>query len=171
MGKFNVQVTFSLGTTIEPDVSDYNWDSSQISDFQGGSYFSSEEISCQGGELSFTVEQDDLTDEDDVKEWVREEIIREDGEVEDSNGITWVIEDLDIEVEAHETPLPSLDEALDTLSAFAEEKREDEYLGEVARSAIVVIDAFRSHTTRLSALETQVATLVAAAEAKTDHPF
>lgn len=156
MGKFNVQVTFSLGTTIEPDVSDYNWDSSQISDFQGGSYFSSEEISCQGGELSFTVEQDDLTDEDDVKEWVREEIIREDGEVEDSNGITWVIEDLDIEVEALETPLPTYEEALVTLGEFAESKREDEEWGEVARAAIVVLDTLGTVEARVSSLEARL---------------
>lgn len=169
MSKFNVTVGFSLGTTVEFDGNIER----EINSVDGvtveedNSYWSSEEITSSGGEILLVIEADN---EDEAEEKARE-AISDGNEVEDQNSFTWVIEDVEYTVEAVETPLPSLDEALDTLSAFAEEKREDEYLGEVARSAIVVIDAFRSHTTRLSALETQVATLVAAAEAKTDHPF
>lgn len=169
--KFSAEVSFDLGTTVEPEINDYNWDNSQVKEFNGNSYWSGGEITASGGSFSFEFEADGVTDEDEAADWVREEIIREDSEIEDNNGITWVVENLDITVEAMETELPSLDEALVTLGGFAEQHREDEEWGEVARAAIVVIDAFRSHTARLSALETQVATLVAAAEAKTDHPF
>jgi hypothetical protein len=162
--KASVTVTFNLGTSIEPEVNDYHWDTSGITDFKGESYFSSESLTVSGGSLSFTVEDDSFEDEDDVKEWVRSEVINDDNEVEDQNGITWTVEDLDIEVEIEESPLPSLDEALQTLGAFAEEKREDSEWGEIARAAIVVIDAFTDITTRLSNLEAQMAALVASAQ-------
>jgi hypothetical protein len=169
MSKFNVTVGFSLGTTVEFDGNIER----EINAVDGvtveedNSYWSSEEITSSGGEILLVIEADN---EDEAEEKARE-AISEGSEVEDQNSFTWVFEDVNYSVEAVETPLPSLDEALDTLTAFAEEKREDEYLGEVARSAIVVIDAFRSHAGRIASLETQVATLVAAAEAKTDHPF
>jgi hypothetical protein len=162
--KASVTVTFNLGTSIEPEVNDYHWDSGSVTDFKGDSYFSSESLTVSGGGFSFTCEDDSFEDEDDIKEWVRSEVINDDNEVEDSNGITWVVEDLDIEVEIEETPLPSLDEALVTLGEFAEEKREDSEWGEIARAAIVVIDAFTDITTRLSNLEAQMAALVASAQ-------
>lgn len=154
--KASVTVTFNLGTSIEPEVNDYHWDSGQVTDFHGDSYFSSESLTVSGGGFSFTCEEDDFEDEDDVKEWVRSEVINDDNEVEDSNGITWVVEDLDIEVEIEETPLPTLEEALVTLGEFAESKRNDEEWGEVARAAIVVLDTLGTVEARVSSLEARL---------------
>jgi hypothetical protein len=154
--KANVTVSFSLGTTIEPEVNDYHWDSGSVTDFKGESYFSAESFTVQGGSLTFTVEDDSFTDEDDVKEWVRSEVINDDNEVEDSNGITWVVEELDIEVEIEEAPLPTLEEAIQTLGTFAEERRNDEEWGEIARAAIVVLDTLGTVEARVSSLEARL---------------
>jgi len=171
--KASVTVEFSLGTDIEPEVNDYHWDNGQVTDFHGESYFSSEGVTVSGGGFTFTVEQDDFVDEDDIKEWVRSEVINDDNEVEDSNGITWVVEDLDISVEIEELPLPTYEEALVTLGEFAESKRNDEEWGEVARAAVVVLDTLGAVESRLVNLEAQVASLIEAAKqtGETQHPF
>jgi hypothetical protein len=168
--KFAVEVSFDLSTQIEPEINDYNWDSSEVTDFEGNSYFSGGDLTVSGGGFTFVVSDDGFEDEEDAKSWVEQNIIDEGNEVQDNNGITWIVENLDISVEAQETELPSLEEALATLGEFAESRREDEEWGEIARSAVVVIDAFGSLTARVSSLETQVATLVAKAEEDT-HPF
>lgn len=168
--KASVTVEFNLGTSIEPEVNDYHWDNGQVTDFQGESYFSSEGITVSGGALTFTVEQDDFVDEDDIKEWVRSEVINDDNEVEDGNGITWVVEDIEITVEIEELPLPTYEEALVTLGEFAESKREDEQWGEVARAAVVVLDTLGAVESRLVNLEAQVADLVKAKN-ENDNPF
>jgi hypothetical protein len=153
--KAEVKVEFSLGTTIEPEVNDFHWDNGQIAEFRGESYFRSEEITSTGGEITFIVE-DEFEDEDDVVEWVKSQVIDDGNEIEDQNGITWVVEDIDITVELQELPLPSLDEALSTLGSFAEEHRNDEEHGEIARAALVVLDAFGSLTVRVTSLETRL---------------
>jgi len=171
--KASVTVEFSLGTSIEAEVNDYHFDNGQITDFQGESYWSSEEITVSGGGFTFTCEDDSFTDEDDITEWVKAQVIDDGNEVEDANGITWIVEELDISVEIEELPLPTYEEALVTLGEFAESKRNDEEWGEVARAAVVVLDTLGTVEARVSNLEAQVASLIEAAKqtGETQHPF
>lgn len=156
MPKFSVEASFSLETRIEPEVSDHHWDNSDVTEFQGNSYFDGTDFSCRGGSISFVVDDEGFEDEDDVESWVKANVIDEGNEVEDNNGITWIVVDLDFEIELLSTPLPDLSEALAKLGEFAEEHREDEEYGDVARSAIVVLAAFGSLTSRVSSLEARI---------------
>ena len=154
MPKYNVNVTFSLGTSIEFDGNIER----EINDVDGvtvesdDSYWSSEEISSSGGEVLLVIEADD---EDEAEEKARE-AISDGNEVEDQNSFTWVFEDASYSVEQVETELPSFSEALITLGEFAGTKREDEEWGEIARAAIVVLDAVDTLGSRVSSLEARL---------------
>jgi len=119
MPKFKVEVSFNLGTTIEPEVSRHHWDTSGTSEFSDDSYFQSEEVTSSGGSLTFEIEDDGFEDEDDVKSWVESNVIADGNEVQDDNDLTWIVEDLDIEVEKLEM---SIEEAATLLRSFLDSR-------------------------------------------------
>jgi len=154
MPKYRVTAEFSLGTSIEFDGNierEINTPDG-VTVEEDNSYWSSEEVTSSGGEIVLLIEADD---EDEAEELAREAVA--DGcEIEDQNSFTWVIEDVNFSVEALETELPTLEEALVTLGEFAESKREDEEWGEIARAAIVVLDTLGTVEARVSSLEARL---------------
>lgn len=99
MPKYNVNVTFDLGTSIEFDGNiGSNVSVDGVEEITDNSYFSSEEIRSSGGEADFVIIADD---EDEAESKAREAI--DDGhEYEDSSGITWIVQDANFSVEATE---------------------------------------------------------------------
>ena len=95
MPKFNITVSFDLTTEVEPEVSRHFWDTDGVSDFSDESYFQRAEVESSGGDLKFKVEAED---EDAARE-IAESVIQDGSEVEDDNGLTWLVENLDIDIE------------------------------------------------------------------------
>ena len=99
MPKFNVQAEFSLYTTIEYDgYADFADDSVGHDNYEDNSYFSSTEVECSGGSVTFTVEAED--DADAYR--LAADVIADGTEVEDRNGLTWGVSDVTITVERDE---------------------------------------------------------------------
>ena len=103
MPKFTVNASFSLQTEIEPDGINltHSLDLSETADDESAedeSYFRSQEIECDGGDLKFVVVADDEYD----AESKASGIISDGMEVEDNSGLTWLITNVSIDVEAVE---------------------------------------------------------------------
>ena len=113
MPQYRVTASFTLTTQIEPDGVRFDYDV-EGEDVEDHSYFSAQDVECDGGEVSFTVEAVD----EDSAEAVASESFREDQEVEDSNGFTWLITDVSYEVEQIREPM-TLDRAQKILSDLA----------------------------------------------------
>lgn len=95
MPKFNITAEFNLTTEIEPELGYGSFDSGDAEDFTDNSYFRSGEVTADGGSVTFVIEADDEED----AERKAEEVISTGSEVEDSNSLTWLIEDVRFEVE------------------------------------------------------------------------
>ena len=111
--KYQIEARFSLTTEIECEVSRYGWNDTSVSDFNDNSYFRSSSVEADGGELTFVVEAED----EGGAEEAANEVIYEGQEVEDSNGLTWLVERLDITVELVEVPM-DLTRAKELIAAF-----------------------------------------------------
>ena len=94
MPKFTVTATFDLETSIGFD----GYLSNHFDADSDESYWGSEEITSSGGCLKFEIEAED---EDAAEDEVRSRI-DEGNEVEDDHGVTWLVANLDFEVEKHE---------------------------------------------------------------------
>ena len=103
MPKFTVNASFSLQTEIEPDGINltHSLDLSETADDESAedeSYFRSQEIECDGGDVRFVVEASD--------EYEAEQkaggIISDGMEVEDNSGLTWLITNVSFDIEAVE---------------------------------------------------------------------
>lgn len=96
--KFKVEAEFSLYTTIEYDGYADIGDEGEVEDYQNNSYFSSTEVECSGGSVSFTLVADD---EEDAER--KADMVISDGiEVEDRNGLTWAVQDVTFRIERDE---------------------------------------------------------------------
>jgi hypothetical protein len=99
--RFNVNVTFSLRTMVEPEGIRFDHNNDAVTDLEDQSYFRSNEIDADGGAISFECE---CETEDDA-EAISEEIVYDGMEVEDDAGFTWVVDDRSVEVEKVEIPM------------------------------------------------------------------
>lgn len=152
--KYEVSIEFSLGTTVEFDGGDWDRrDPDGLVELTDESYWSSTEVEQDGGNIVIVVEADD---EDDAERIARE-IVEEGDEVEDGSGWTWGVTHCSYSVEAQESKLPTLDEALAILAEFGEEHREDDQWGEVARAGLRVIEEVQSLGSRVTSLEARLA--------------
>lgn len=116
MPKYQITASFNLGTEIEPEGVNFDrYAYDQFEDFSDDSSFYRESVTSDGGSLSFTVEAED---EDRAREKV-DEVISDQMEVEDSNSFTWMVEDLDIEVEQIEEEMTK-ERAVEIIQAFLE---------------------------------------------------
>lgn len=118
MSKFNITAEFSLMTEIEPEISSYAFSTISperlgVEDFEDSSYFAPEQISISGGELTFVIEAENETD----AERKVEETIYSGMEVEDNNNLTWVVDDLNFEIEPQEEPM-DVTRATELISKF-----------------------------------------------------
>ena len=98
MPKFNCTATFGLSTMIEPDFYSDSPGDANANDYSDESSFYSTEVDVSGGSVTFWVEAEDEAD----AEREADAIISDGNEVEDSNGLTWVVVDCSIEVEKDE---------------------------------------------------------------------
>jgi hypothetical protein len=156
MPRFNVTVEFDLGTSVEPDI--YAWEQpSGTDEFEDSSYFRSEEFSVSGGSLSFVIEADD---DEAAEELVRSEVIYDQQEVEDRNGLTWVVENLSVEVERVLIPM-TLDRAKEILTGLIASGDDEE----VREAVEYVFDTLTSLEARLNEATSRIAGLVTRVEA------
>ena len=91
MPKYNVSVSFSLRTMIEPEGIRFDRDYPEgVEDIEDESYFRNCEIDADGGTVTFTVTAESEED----AERISEEIIYDSMEVEDDMGLTWQVDDI-----------------------------------------------------------------------------
>jgi len=157
--KYRVSATFDLSTQMEPEGVERRIESDVenldgVTNFEGGSYFSSQEVTCDGGEVSFEIEADG---EDDAESKLREAI--DDGhEFEDDNGFTWVVEGLSVSTEAIEWE-PTVEEAVEVLQEWIDIHLSDgdgDERGRVAKAAKVGLDDHTRLGQRVTSLESRV---------------
>lgn len=157
--KYRVGVEFSLETQIEPEGVERQLDNGNVDydDFEENSYFSTQSVECDGGNVAFTVEADD---EDDARS-KGEEVIFDGQEFEDNNGFTWVVASVNYDVEQLEWE-PTIEEAIEVLMDFVNEhlsEGTEEGQGRVAKAAQVVLDDHARLGNRVQTLETRVSGL------------
>lgn len=160
--KYRVSATFDLSTQMEPEGVERRIESDVenldgVENFEGGSYFSSQEVTCDGGQVSIEIEADD---EDDAESKLRQAV--EDGmEFEDDNGFTWVVENVSFDVEAIEWE-PTVEEAVEVLQEWIDIHLSDgdgDERGRVAKAAKVVLDDHTRLGQRVATLEGRVSDL------------
>lgn len=160
--KYRVSASFDLTTEIEPENIDSRIESDVediegTEDHEGGSYFSAQTVTCDGGSFAFTVTADD---EDEAEQKLRD--VFDDGhEYEDYNGFTWLVESLSIEIETLEWE-PTVDEAIEVLKDFVSshiDEGSESGEGRVAKAAQVVLDDHSRLAQRVTTLEGRVTDL------------
>ena len=159
MAKFNATVEFSLTTEMEPEgiyFSDLR-DIEGVGEFEDQSYFGIQRVECDGGSLSFEITAED---EDFAREAISERI--SDGqEYEDHNGFTWLVEDINVDLEEVEWT-PTVAEAIDILSDFVENNihsAAEDNDQRIAKCVRVVLDDHAQLGRRVQSLESNVAAL------------
>ena len=153
MSKYSITTSFNLSTAIEPEgfrIENYV----DSDDIQDNTYFSSVDVDCGGGEVTYVVEADD---EDDAYSQA-DGNITDGNEFEDDNGFTWVFVNVNHDVEIVEEPM-TLDRAREILSTLADQHDDDE----VARAVSFLFDHLASLARQVAGLHTRVAELNAAA--------
>jgi hypothetical protein len=109
--KFNITAEYGLSTEIEPSFSGYAFDREGIEDLTDSSYFSTVTVEADGGSLSFSVEAEDEAE----AERKAEEVVYDGQEIEDNDGLTWLVQDVSITAEAVEM---SLSEAIEVIREY-----------------------------------------------------
>jgi hypothetical protein len=99
MPRFNITAQFDLSTEIEPEL--YGSFDSSADEFSDESYWGTQNVTADGGDLRFVVEADSEED----AQLVAAQTIFDGQEVEDRNGLTWLVENLNVEVEEVIPPL------------------------------------------------------------------
>jgi hypothetical protein len=124
MPRFDVSVEFTLDTEIEVDLGYHSFNEGDTLEFSDESYFSTQSVEADGGRLQFVVEADSLESAEDAAS----EVIRDGGEVEDSNGLTWLISNVSFEIEEIVPPmdLPKAVEVIKGYLAVQENLNEEE---------------------------------------------
>lgn len=138
MAKYQITARFSLDTQLEPEFHPASvWDIGAVEEFSDESAFRMQEISCRGGEIKFQVEADS---EESAEDEARE-VVFDGQEVEDTNGFTWEVNEVEFDIDEIE-PSMDIDEAISVLSDFAAASRHDsdESLKRAAFAASIVMD-------------------------------
>lgn len=122
MSKFQINIEFSLSTTIECEVGNSFEAPSGAQDFSDDSYFSnSQDIECDGGQISYVIEAED---EDEAQDSASE-VVSEGMEITDYNGLTWEVVNVSVEVEKIEEPM-TFERAVEILSALVDSQDEED---------------------------------------------
>ena len=148
MPKFNVTVSFSLRTTIEPEGVHFDRDvPDKVTDLEDQSYFRNNEIDADGGAISFECE----CESEEEAERISEEIVYDGMEVEDDAGFTWVVDDRTVEVEKVEIPM-DLDRARILVTDYLDQMEGmDDELKLAFAFLLEVVSVQQSEIRRLSA--------------------
>jgi hypothetical protein len=135
MPKFLIEVSFDLTSEIEVETSVHDFiDPSGVEDLDDDCYFQSVPVTSSGGNLKFTLEGED---EDDVLAQA-EERIHDGQEIEDRNGLTWLIDSTSIEVEPVEEPMTK-ERAIGLVSEFLRTSDIPEDVKDAIRFLIVTL--------------------------------
>jgi hypothetical protein len=116
--KFQIAATFELTTEIEVDLSPSAFDNGNVDydEFSDESYFQTTSVESSGGDLRFVV----IADDEDEARALAAEVIHDGQEIEDRNGLTWLVDSVDIEVEPVEEPMDK-ERALQIVQRFIED--------------------------------------------------
>jgi hypothetical protein len=128
MPRFNVSAEFTLTTEIEVDLGYHAFSSEGTEEFSDESYFSTQSVEADGGRLQFVIEADDEAQAEEKAT----EVIGEGGEVEDGNGLTWLVEQVSYEVEEIVPPM-DLPKAVELIRGYISVQEMDEELKEAFR--------------------------------------
>jgi hypothetical protein len=104
MPRYNINADFALTTEIECDPGYHAFSTEGTEEFSDESYFSTQSIEADGGNLRFVI----VADSEEQATEKACEVISDGMEVEDSNGLTWLVEQVNIDVEAIEEPMTAL---------------------------------------------------------------
>jgi uncharacterized glyoxalase superfamily protein PhnB len=134
MPKFNVEASFSLSTTVEVDGISFDADIEGVEDFSDDSYWSSQEIEADGGEITMVIEADDEYD----AESKFNEAVDDGSEVTDYNGLTWIVTNLNVTVERVEEPM-TLERAVELLTKLFARLAENGHVTEEDQEALAFL--------------------------------
>jgi len=102
MPRFTATISFDLETEVEPEGVRFDrWLPNGVTELEDESYFQRTEVRSDGGNVTCVIEAD--TQED--AESIASEIISEGNEVEDDNGLTWIIYNPSWDLEEIEEPM------------------------------------------------------------------
>lgn len=178
MPKFNVTIEFGVSTEVEPDGVRFDLrynDHDGIEEYEDSSYFSRQDVSCDGGSVSFQVTAED----EDAAEEIAHTVVYDGMEVDDDNGFAWLVGDVNYDIEEVEIPM-DLDRATTLVEAYlASMEGMDDDLKEAfgfLMDAVVdqarrnvelasTITELRSENTRLGRLLTELQVAQAGSEA------
>lgn len=123
MPTFTIRAEFDLTSEVEPEVNSGSFDNGNVDydEYEDNSYFQSEQVRSSGGDLTFKVEADD---EDAARE-LASEVIHDGQEYEDRNGLTWLIDSVEIEVEEVEAEMTK-EKAVELVRQFIETQPDGE---------------------------------------------
>lgn len=150
MPRFDVTAEFTLSTEVECDLGYHSFDDSGTEEFSDESYFSTQSVEADGGRLQFVIEADS---EEEANEKAVE-VITDGIEVEDSNGLTWLVQDVTIEVE--EIIVPMTREFADAIVRQWLSGREDD---ELTRAVEFLLGEFDRLGSKIQELGTEIGTL------------
>jgi len=151
--RYNVNVSFSLRTTIDPEGIRFDRDyPDSVTDLEDQSYFRTQEMDADGGAISFECEAESEQD----AEAISEEIVYDGMEVEDDSGFTWVVDDRSVEVEKVIVPMTTEFATALVQKFLAEMEGMDDELQE-AFSFLLALTV--DQQTRIRELEATVATM------------
>jgi hypothetical protein len=143
--KFDIEVTFDLETSIEFDGSINLDDSETLEGVDVNMSYDSSDVSLSGGTVTFVVEADGPYE----AESKAESVVSEGYEVQDSDGLTWVIANVSVSVEEIEEPM-TLERAVQILTDLVDSH---DGVDDEAREAFAFILA---HLAKIESLKAQV---------------
>jgi hypothetical protein len=120
MSKYQITIEFSLSTTIDADGISFTAPD-EAEDFSDNSYFSTQDIECDGGEISFVIEAED----EDAAEYSANEVVYDGMEVEDYNGFTWLVNNVNLQIEKVEEPM-TFERAVEILTSLADSQDDED---------------------------------------------
>ena len=156
MPRFNVSISFSLRTEIEPEGISFDRNAPEgAEDVEDNSYWRRSDVDADGGNVTFVAECED----EDAARVLSEEFVYDGQEWTDDMGFAWVVDDVNVEIEEIEVPM-TLDRARDILTNLITAGDDEE----VREAVEFVFDAFASMEARLSEATTRIAGLVTRVE-------
>lgn len=151
MPRFDVSAEFTLSTEIECDLGYHSFDDSGTEEFSDESYFSTQSVEADGGRLQFVIEADS---EEEANEKAVE-VITDGIEVEDSNGLTWLVQDVTFSVEEIIVPM-NLDRAREIIRVWLDGRDQEDELSEALDFLLAEFDRLGS---KIQELGTEIGTL------------
>lgn len=114
--RYDVSAEFNLYSEIEVDLGYHSFNEEGTEEFTDESYFSTQSVEADGGRLQFVVE----ADSEESAEEIAAQVISDGNEVEDSNGLTWMVSNVSFDIEKVIVPM-DLDRATALVQVYLSE--------------------------------------------------